>query len=259
MEESVVTDWQIIAVLICGALILVPPLFAGVDRDLVGYYPFEGNPQDQSGKANHGSEYGGVSYGAGKVGEAAQFDGIDDYIRLPRVVEEDFTVVFWVRTSAVAPNGTEWWQGFGLVDAEVCGSPGGGDWGIAQLNGGRVFMGGGIETVQSNSHINDGNWNPVAATWDTTVGQIAVYVHGVLEDDIAIGWIGPLTGPPWIGVANNPCDVQFNRLWFPGEIDELRFYERILRPFEIHALSQDFIFFDDYESGDNTAWASSMP
>ena len=64
---------------------------------------------------------------------------------------------------------------------------------------------------------------------------------------------------PWIGVGNNPCDVSFNRLWFPGRIDELRFYSRLLSDFEIRQLSRDFVFFDDLESGDLSAWSDVSP
>jgi len=44
------------------------------------------------------------------------------------------------------------------------------------------------------------------------------------------------TGIPWIGVGNNPCDASFNRRWFPGDMDELRFYDRVLSSGEIAQL-----------------------
>lgn len=258
MSKLVTLNRLILSVLVGGIVVLGAPAYSGVNYELVAFFPFEGNAVDQSGNANHGTEHGGITYGAGAFGLAALFDGTNDYVEVPRVVEDDFTVVFWVRTSATAPNGTEWWQGLGLVDAEVCGSPSGGDWGIALLNGGQVFWGGAARSVSSTSAVNDGSWYSVALTRDSTLGQVAIFVNGSEEDTHGGFRVGPMTGPPWIGVANNPCDVQFNRLWFPGDIDELRFYERILSPFEIRALSQDFIFFDDHESGDTSAWSATV-
>jgi len=42
---------------------------------LVAYYPFDGNAQDASGVGHHGTEQGGVTYAAGKIGQAARFNG----------------------------------------------------------------------------------------------------------------------------------------------------------------------------------------
>ena len=251
-------DRRIVIAFVTTIVISGAPVFSGINHGLVAFFPFEGNAQDQSGNGNHGTEHGWITYGAGAVNLAGLFDGVNDYVEVPRIIEGDFTVVFWVRTLATGPNGTEWWQGLGMVDAEVCGSPPGGDWGIALLNGGHVQWGGAVTGVTSSTEVNDGAWYSVAVTRDSDLGEVEVFVNGTEEDTQAAGWVGPLTGPPWIGVANNPCDVQFNRLWFPGDIDELRFYERVLSPFEIWALSQDFVFFDDFESGDLTAWSSTV-
>ena len=40
---------------------------------------------------------------------------------------------------------------------------------------------------------------------------------------------------------------------------ELRFYSRLLSDFEIRQLSRDFVFFDDLESGDLSAWTAVSP
>jgi hypothetical protein len=68
--------------------------------ELIAYYPFEGNANDESGNKNQGKEYGGVNYATGKIGQAAFFDGIDDYILItPRSdvsAVRDFTISAWV-------------------------------------------------------------------------------------------------------------------------------------------------------------------
>jgi len=54
---------------------------ADINDALVAYYPFDGNANDFSGSGNHGTEYNGVSYAPGIKGQAASFDGIDDYVK----------------------------------------------------------------------------------------------------------------------------------------------------------------------------------
>ena len=251
-------------VLALALAVLAVNATAGINDGLVAYYPFEGNCTDESGNAFHGTPHGMLVYDVGFRGLGASFDGIDDYVELPRMVEEDFTVVFRVRTTVVAPPGTEWWQGLGMVDAEVCGAPADGDWGIALLDyqssgGGRVCWGSAPTGTVSTTEVNDDFWHTVVVTRSMIPDWVSVWIDGQEEGSGVVGLQIPLTGPDWIGVGNNPCDVSFNRLWFPGRIDELRFYDRVVSAFEIRALSSDFVFFDDFESGDLSAWSSVVP
>ena len=51
---------------------------------LVAYYPFNGNANDESGNEHHGTTNGGVSWTQDRFGNsfsAAQFDGLDSYIK----------------------------------------------------------------------------------------------------------------------------------------------------------------------------------
>jgi hypothetical protein len=54
--------------------------FADINDGLLAYYPLDANANDASGNRNHGLENGGVSYVTGVIGQAASFDGIDDFI-----------------------------------------------------------------------------------------------------------------------------------------------------------------------------------
>jgi len=59
----------------------------GITEGLVACYPFDGNANDASGNGNNGTEHGGFSYVTGKIGQAAQFDGIDDYVEIANSAE----------------------------------------------------------------------------------------------------------------------------------------------------------------------------
>ena len=58
------------------------PVHAGLNDGLVAYYPFNGNAVDSSGNGHDGTEYHGVQYVPGVIGQAAYFDGIDDYMEV---------------------------------------------------------------------------------------------------------------------------------------------------------------------------------
>ena len=219
---------------VTAALALPPPVAADLGDGLLAYYRFENNAADSSGNGNHGVPSGGPGYTIGHLGQAVALDGLNDVVSVPgNLWAADFTTSFWVRTTAIAPTGVTWWQGLGLVDGEVCGTPVGGDFGIAMIDGGHVIT----DDYKTTSQINDGLFHSVIVTRAITGDSVKTYIDGRLESahqTIPMGF----TGIPWIGVGNNPCDVSFGRLYFPGDIDELRFYDRVLSVEEIAELSE---------------------
>ena len=76
---------------------------------LVAHYEFEGNADDSSGNGNDGEEFGGVSYVDGVMGEAASFDGVDDYVEIEisdlPINNEERTIAAWVMLNS-RPLGT---------------------------------------------------------------------------------------------------------------------------------------------------------
>lgn len=216
---------------------------ADVTYGLVAHYAFEGNVLDGSGNGNHGTGFGDIDFVSGAFGQAASFDGLDDYVQTPRSIAGDFSVAIWLRTTHSAPAGSFWFEGLGLVDGEVCGSPSGGDWGIAQLNGGQISFGGTI-ALDAAVTINDGVWHSVVLTRESG-GVANLYVDANLSASGVTGALA-LDAPPWIGLGNNPCDVVFNRNWYKGQLDEVRFYNRALTFPEVLELSEP-LFADRFE------------
>jgi len=67
---------------------------------IVGYWNFNGNTDDQSGKGNHGNIFGGVNctvVASGIINEGCDFDGDDDYVDVPSLdwQPDKFTVAWW--------------------------------------------------------------------------------------------------------------------------------------------------------------------
>ncbi len=207
---------------------------ADLNVGLTARYTFNGNANDITGNGNNGIEHGAPTFVPGIDGQAVSLDGIDDYIELPAsLMENDFSVAFFVKTTAIAPNGSIWFLGLSLVDGEVCGNPPGGDAGIAMIDGGHVIY----RTLKSTAQINDGAWHSVVVT-RTLLSEVMIFIDGVLSASATgEGDPGPITGITFVGVGNSPCNVSFDRQWFAGQID-LRFYDRILSVPDIQEFTQ---------------------
>ncbi|MFM1872157.1 MAG: hypothetical protein RL398_1579 [Planctomycetota bacterium] len=200
---------------------------------------FSGDPshptelKDERGGAS-GKIQGQVVPCDGVVGEGLRFDG-DDAIALPRLVQDSFTVSFFVRSTQRGDgnaNDRRWFTGTGLVDAEVPGIVH--DWGIAWHSEGRVVAGtGNPETfVSSSPGFHDGRWHHVAFTRDMATGRIALYVDGTLAGE-GVGAKVPLDAPPKLMVGR----LQPGGRGFRGDLDELQFYDRALDAGEVAGLA----------------------
>ncbi|MBL8735511.1 MAG: DUF1553 domain-containing protein [Planctomycetes bacterium] len=190
---------------------------------------------DERGE-RHGAIDGQVVQVEGRRGMALRFDG-DDAVVLPRLVQDSFTVAFFVRSDrggAGRRDDPRWFTGTGLVDGEVPGIVA--DWGIAWLDDGRIVAGvGDPETfVAAPGGHHDGAWHHVAFTRDASDGRIALYVDGALVD-AAVGGLAPRSAPERIVVGRS----QPGGSGFRGDLDELVFHRRALTAAEVAALALD--------------------
>ncbi len=82
------------------------------DTDLVAHYSFEGNASDVTGNGHDGTLEGGPQFVTGKVGQALDFDGVDDVVSTGKVASQlgiggnnPRTVSSWVYTRGYANGG----------------------------------------------------------------------------------------------------------------------------------------------------------
>ena len=76
------------------------PIPIDLTDGLVAYYPLDGNAHDLSGNNNNGVEYGGLSYTAGVSGQAARFDGEDDFVEVSNsssLNTDQITISAWIK------------------------------------------------------------------------------------------------------------------------------------------------------------------
>lgn len=211
---------------VSGNGIAPPPTTCSVaPADLLGWWPGEGSAGDL--RTNRPGVIYGATFAPGLVGQAFQFDGVDDYVDLgPWNAGSAWTVEAWVKPSSL-PSGRRTIVG-GVSDCL--------DWGIAMQD--RQFgvvirqPGGCTDTVRSvvTAAVAD-TWYHVAGTCDGVTATI--YVNGEPRGAAPVerNYVGTSSGAR---IGGEVCCGGNN---FPGLIDEASIYTRALGASEIQAIA----------------------
>jgi len=204
---------------------------------LVAYYPFNGNANDESGNANHGTINGGATFTEDRFGNtnsALNFDGTDDYVELPNETSFDLTeltivAVFkvpdYLRRNYMIGKGPY----FGNFNLMINGPQ---DANTGRAGYAHQIQSGNWSSKVTNDPIPQNQFLHVAVTLDATTFRS--YLNGqpewtalsptppVLNDEnVVIGAFG------YLGVINE---------FFLGVIDDIRIYNRVLSETEIEEL-----------------------
>jgi hypothetical protein len=210
-----------------------------VPTDEIGYWPLDATSGtvavDATGDGYNGTVYGATWNPSGKVNGCLTFNGVNNYVQIPNPVSNDFSIVFWVKTSQTIGTG-QWYTGAGLVDGNYLG--GANDFGTALVGNKLAFgVGNPDTTIFSTSPINDGNWHQCVATRVQSTGVISLYVDGALQ---AIG-----TGNT--NTLNASSSATFGRIasgggYLNGSLDEIEIFNRALGNNEVSALYSNGAF-----------------
>ena len=180
---------------------------------------------------NDGTVNGASWSDSGKVGGCISFDGINDYVEVERQVADDFSIAFWTKTSQTAAGDNQWWQGNGIIDADVPFQ--GNDFGISLFSNTLAFgVGNQDKTIIGSTVVNDGYWHHCAATRNSENGLISLYIDGVLQGQ-GYANTAALTSSATIRFgSSNPVDERY----YNGLLDEVKFFDRELGDQEVMAL-----------------------
>lgn len=193
---------------------------------LVAYWPLAeagGTVAYDIAGTHHGSYYNHPRLGAGGPAQATSvsFNGVDQYVLLPRDIRDDLSLEVWFSThgGGVGTGVTQWWQGAGLVDAEVPGVVN--DFGTSLDATGRVWAGTGNPdtSIHSGPGHNDGGWHHVAFTRARATGTLTLYVDGV-QAATGTGGTQQLTSSPGLRVGVLQSGANF----FVGSIADAAVY-----------------------------------
>ncbi|MBT6462332.1 MAG: SUMF1/EgtB/PvdO family nonheme iron enzyme [Opitutae bacterium] len=218
----------------------------GLNSGLVGYYPFDGNSQDQTRKNNHGTLQGGAHLTEDRFGRdnsALYLDGNGDWVEINGVsddVKRSVTMATWIQADP-ATSGTR--RSILAVNSEA------GTNILLLLIGRRssdpsltkkfvIFdaISGGYEAM-SQTDVADGRWHHVAYTTNGEVGNF--FVDGVREGSHATEYEFKLEHRWSLGQefdGTRPSD------FLKGLLDDTRIYNRILSDAEIKALYETYTY-----------------
>ncbi len=193
------------------------------DFSMAAYWKLDettGDVARDSNGSNHATLHGGPVWkpADGKIGGALEFDGVDDYVSTPFVLNptgQTFSVFAWVRGGAagqaiLSQQNVANWLMADASDGTLC----------TELKGsGRTG-----KPLKSAAVITDGEWHHVGLTSDGTTRIL--YVDGVeAAKDPQPGLVGSTTGL-YIGAGSTLAPGTF----WSGLIDDIRISDRAIKP-----------------------------
>jgi len=207
------------------------PTSDNIISGLVAFYRFNGNANDNTSMANHGTVSGAtLTSGKDNVSNTAyNFDGSDDYIEFPVGLlsgSGDFSISFWINTASssesriIQQRDSNGYNGEYMLNLKSSGKLN-----LQTYKNG--YKWGGTTT----STINDSNWHHVCFVQKDNGGSL--YLDGSLNfTDNSTGIVNLLSSTKtYVG-----GDKRDNNRFFNGKIDELRIYNRALTSTEISSL-----------------------
>ncbi|MES3030861.1 MAG: LamG domain-containing protein [Patescibacteria group bacterium] len=223
--------------------------FPSLTRGLVGHWTFDGKDitngrlNDISGNGNHGyfsSIATSTFYQPGKIGQAGNFDGVDDYVIIPESgssleLTTSMTLSVWVYLS-VLPGDYK-----GIIEGQADGNR----YLLYTTNSNKVAVF--INTPDGIFHTDDAShaplslgWNYITATYDGA--SLKIYTGGVSQYSVlATGSIRTDGFETRIG--------RYSNRHLKGFIDDVRIYNRDLSAREIKML---------YNQGASTKQSTSI-
>jgi len=192
---------------------------------------------DLSGNNNSGSIVNGAALNNDSFG-SFNFNGINSYILISRLVQDDFTLSCWFKTSQLASSSgfPQWYGGRGLIDGEVVGVVN--DFGLT-IGSGKVLFGVGNPdtTITSSLTYNDNIWHQATATRIKSTGVIVLYVDGI-QVATATGGTNSLSASSALRLGS----VQANPTtgFFSGSISTVQIYNRALLSNEVQSNYSEF-------------------
>ena len=203
-----------------------------LDTSIFAVYNADGDANDSKG-TNHGTLVNGATFSTGKIGQAFQFDGTNDYLKLPNNslnFIDDFSVGFWMKLGSL--NQTSY-----IIDSAGFSGIGTTGW-VLNLTSGNLNF-----TIHNNNNASSIGANYVltsTSVWYHIVitsksGYNAIYINNSLimsnTSTMRPNYVASPYSIPYIGVFKT-ANTQF----FNGNIDGLNFWNKSLTVDEVTQL-----------------------
>ncbi len=220
-------------------LLAIQPLLAQVPsyvptNGLVGYWPFNGNANDESGNGNNGTVNGAVltSDRFENANNAYFFDGLSLITILNSQIFHfgtlnNFSTNIWFNKQSVNDN----WH---VIMSYACPNTGGiGGYQLGTTTNLNLEFGLDVSTIYNGGNINNLSWHMLTATFDRQIDVIKIYQDGQYIGSISVAdsySYTPTCNPNiLIGGERN----YWSQYYFNGKIDDIGIWNRALTPQEI--------------------------
>ncbi len=222
---------------------------------LNAYYKFSGNLNDSSGAGNHATGRGGVGFTTdrwGKANSAGNFDGIDDWMFVASkagiTASSKLTISFQFKTKnpagQVLISKSDTINNANYKQFQIgINYPSLGDSGLmfsTEHDFNCITTSGSFNNYSFSKSAIDTNWHCAIMVFDSSYKKM--YLDGILVANDTIK-----TGNMY---AIDSCDggvLKFGMWWLPdpqwynGQLDEIRFYKRILNTEELDSVCKNVI------------------
>lgn len=226
-----------------------------INAQLVLHLPFNGNAQDASGRANHGTVSGSPSYTSGKSGQCLQFTDTaspHQYVSLGQPADlqfgsgTSFTVSVWVNHSGTFPDNRS--IGGSANDPAILSnkdwnSGANAGWFIGAGPDGRWQWNAGDGTDRADydgpaSQLSDGTWHHLCVVHDRSTNLARLFYDGNLAATRSLSAIGTVDAAKPTAVATDGTLGTAWPNWFSGKIDEVKIWRRALLDSEVGTVFQ---------------------
>ena len=214
---------------------------------LVGWWPFNGNANDESGNGNHGTVNGAslTTDRSGKLNSAYDFDGVLNHIRIINsntLNNKSVSINGWFRTTNLATDDfkgakgivSKWWQSPSVCNENynaylICLTK--------PINENQTVLGAATDFYAGNSFtsntIYEGKWTHFVFTHNNLIGG-KLYINGILVNSNNVkGEICSSINDLIFGADIENGNIYRN---FNGQLDDIAIYNRALTEAEIQAL-----------------------
>ncbi|OGZ43466.1 MAG: hypothetical protein A3C84_01945 [Candidatus Ryanbacteria bacterium RIFCSPHIGHO2_02_FULL_48_12] len=203
---------------------------SSLDQGLVGYWSFDAGDMakntayDRSGQNNTGTLTNGPKRVVGKLGQALNFDGVNDALNTDSTItftSSDFSVSMWIYPRNLAGGDEMVGMSTGIS---------GKDWIAPDLTKVRSkFFGHLNANVTTNPSFVNNEWQHFVLTRTTANTTITVYRNGINVGSASEGGVNAFH-------INSIGGASIDSDYWQGQIDDVRIYNRALSPDEIKRL-----------------------
>jgi hypothetical protein len=202
---------------------------------LVGYWPFCGNANDESGNGNNGTVNGAIltTDRFGVANKAYSFDGVNDYVSVNHANSfnlSSYTISIWVQKLGNGPNNKAHWSIISKDNtAELWNNP----FHLTQTASGSLLtVLGGCTNNEINQYsgsiLNLNQWNNITFSFDDNLNVFKTFVNGNMLNIDTVQFslcnsTSPIIFGNWTPYSN----------FFNGKIDDIAIYNRALTQQEI--------------------------